>query len=198
VSSDRLRFFCRVCLSLSLEMPFENFYTRRLFDDLTRKTPRASRASRNGSCCRLSHQATRNLRTWMRLATVATDGLKIRPFATKGIMHTDAADVGFGGTLALDGNTGEPGTRQDQCVWQWRDRAECISVRELKAMRMLLEGQLGERVKREVISMLRLCIVNTSVVHVTNAFEASGRPVMRELRRLKVVLDRLGMRVSSE
>jgi hypothetical protein len=63
---------------------------------------------------------------------------------------------------------------------------------------MLLVSQLGERVKREGISMLRLCIDNTSVVHVTNAFVASSRPLMRELRRLKVMLDQLGLQLSSE
>jgi hypothetical protein len=58
VSSERLRSFCGVCVSLSLAMPFARFYTRNLLDDLTRKT-RTSRAARNGSHCRLSHQATR-------------------------------------------------------------------------------------------------------------------------------------------
>jgi hypothetical protein len=63
---------------------------------------------------------------------------------------------------------------------------------------MLLVGKLGKRVKWEGISMLRLCIDNTSVVHITNAFVASCRPMMRELRRLKVVLARLGLQLSSE
>jgi hypothetical protein len=134
----------------------------------------------------------------MRLATVAVEGRPIRHLATNSIMHIDAAHVGLGGTLALNGNPGDPGTWQAQCIWQWRDRAECISARELKATRMLLVGQLGERVKREGISMLRLCIDNTSVVHVTNAFVASSRPMMRELRRLKVVLDPLGLQLASE
>jgi hypothetical protein len=190
VSSGRLRSFCGVCVSLSLAMPFARFYTCSLFDDLTRKT-RASRAARNGSRCQPRHQATRDLRTWMRLATVVAERRPIRPLATNGIMHTDAADVGIGGTLALKGNPGDPGTWQDQGIWKWRDRAECISVRELKFILMLLVGQLGERVKREGISLLRLCIDNTSVFHVTNAFAASSRPMMRELRILKVVLDQL-------
>jgi hypothetical protein len=38
---------------------------------------------------------------------------------------------------------------------------------------------------------------NSSVVHVTNAFVASSRPMMRELRRLKKVLDELGLQLSS-
>jgi hypothetical protein len=120
-------------VSLSLAMPFARFYTRSLLDDLTRKT-RASRAARNGSRCRLSHQATRDLRMWTRLATATEEGRPIRPLATNGTLHTNAADVGFGGTPALNGNPGDPGTWQDQGTWQLRDRAECISVRELKAI----------------------------------------------------------------
>jgi hypothetical protein len=87
---------------------------------------------------------------------------------------------------------------QDQRIWTWKDREECILVRELKAIRMVLMGTLGERVKKEGISLLRLCVDNSSVVHVTNAFVASSKPMMRELRRLKKVLDELGLQLSSE
>jgi hypothetical protein len=48
--------------------------------------------------------------------------------------NTDAADVGFGGTLDIAGNPGDPGQLQDQGVWEWKDTAECISVRKLKAI----------------------------------------------------------------
>jgi hypothetical protein len=132
------------------------------------------------------------------LASNETDGHPIRPLPTNGIMHTDAADVGFGRTLDVAGNPGDPGQWQDQGIWKWKDREECISVRELKAIRMVLMGTLGERVKKEGISLLRLCVDNSSVVHVTNAFVASSRPMMRELRRLKKVLDELGLQLSSE
>jgi hypothetical protein len=63
---------------------------------------------------------------------------------------------------------------------------------------MVLMGTLGERVKKEGISLLRLCVDNSSVVHVTNAFVASSKPMMRELRLLKKVLYELGLQLSSE
>jgi hypothetical protein len=113
-------------------------------------------------------------------------------------MHTDAADVGFGGTLDVEGNPGDPGQWQDQEIWEWKDRAECISVRELEAIRMVFMGTLGERVKKEEISVLRLCVDNSSVVHVTNTFVASSKPMTRELRRLKKVLDKLWLQLLSE
>jgi hypothetical protein len=106
-----------------------------------------------------------------------------------GIMHTDAADMGFGGTLDIAGNPWDPRQWQDQGIWEWKDRAECISVRKLKAIRMVLMGTLRERVKKEGITLLRLCVDNLSVVHVTNAFVAFSRPMMRELRRFKKLRD---------
>jgi hypothetical protein len=63
---------------------------------------------------------------------------------------------------------------------------------------MLLVDQLVERLKREGISILHFCIDNTSVALVTNAFEPPSRPMMRELRQLKAVLDLLGLQLSSE
>jgi hypothetical protein len=41
---------------------------------------------------------------------------------------------------------------------------------------MVLMGTLEERVKKEGISLLRLCVENSSVVHAKNAFVASSRP----------------------
>jgi hypothetical protein len=128
-SRDRVRSFCGVCVSLSLAMPFARFYTRSLFDDMTRR-PRESRASRNGNRCRLSYQSIRDLQMWRKLASTETDGRPIRPLPTIGIMHTDAADVGFGGTLesratqeTLDsGRTKEYGNeRTDQTAFRSRN-----------------------------------------------------------------------------
>jgi hypothetical protein len=129
----KCRCYIYICVSVLLEMPFDRFYTRSLFDDMTRR-PRESRASRNGNRCRSSHQSIRDLQTWRKLASTKTDGRPIRPLSTNRIMHTDAADVGFGGTLDIAGNPGDPGQWQDQGIWEWKDKAECISVRKLKAI----------------------------------------------------------------
>jgi hypothetical protein len=60
VPRDRLRSFCGVCVSLSLAMPFFRFYTRSLFDDMTRR-PKEGRASSDGNRCRSTHQSIRDL-----------------------------------------------------------------------------------------------------------------------------------------
>jgi hypothetical protein len=96
----------------------------------------------------LSHQLIRDLQMWSKLAITETDERPIRPLPTNGIMHTDTEDVGFGGTLDVERNPGDPRQWQDQRIWEWKDKAECIAVRELKAIRMVLMGTLRERVKR--------------------------------------------------
>jgi hypothetical protein len=153
---------------------------------------------RNGARCRLSHQSHRDLKAWKQLAKEMGDGGPIRPLAPDGIKNTDAADVGYGGTLDVNGSPGDPGKWSDQGIRTWHDRAECISVRELKAIRMLHMGNLGERVQRKGIKVLRLCVDNTSVKFVTKSFAAASRPNMRELRQFKRVLDYLGLQLSSE
>jgi hypothetical protein len=61
---------------------------------------------------------------WSKLASTETDGRPIRPLPNNGIMHTDAADVGFGGTLDVAGNPEDPEQWQDQGIWEWKDREE--------------------------------------------------------------------------
>jgi hypothetical protein len=73
-----------------------------------------------------------------------------------------------------------------------------ISVREVKEIRMVLMGTLRELVKKEGISLLRLCVDNSSVVDVTNALVASSKPMVRELRRLKKMLDELWLQLFSD
>jgi Reverse transcriptase (RNA-dependent DNA polymerase) len=196
VSRDRLRSFCGVRLIVA-----GNALCSLLHQESIRRHDQKAQGGssiKEWESAAVSHQSIRDLQTWRKLASTETDGRPIRPLPTNGIMRTDAADMGFGGTLGIAGSPGDPGQWQDQGIWEWKDRAECISVRELKIIRMVLMGTLGERVKKEGITLLRLYVDNSSVVHVTNAFVASSRPMMRELRRLKKVLDELGLQLSSE
>jgi hypothetical protein len=47
------------------------------------------------------------------VASTETDEHPIRPLPTNGIMQTDAADVGFGVTLDVAGDLGDPEYCQD-------------------------------------------------------------------------------------
>jgi hypothetical protein len=92
----------------------------------------------------MSHQSIRDLQMWSKLASTETDERPIRPLSTNGIMHTGAADVRFGGTLDDADNPKDPSGRT-KGYGKWKDRAECISIREINSILMVLMRTLGER-----------------------------------------------------
>jgi hypothetical protein len=58
-------------------------------------------------------------------------------------MHSDAADVGYGGTLSTDPEAGSPGLWECRGLWATEEQAEAITLRELKAARLLLQRQFS-------------------------------------------------------
>lgn len=194
VRRDTVAHFCGVCVSLSLAMPWARFYTRALYWDMSSRQPRDPRGR-----IRLSHQSIRDLRRWKQLSTSELAGRPMTPPSATAALHTDAADVGYGGTLNVsDLRPGLPGQWNAQGIWSWRDRAESISYRELKAIRLILTGSLGSQLLHRGHRDLLLHVDNQAVVHITNALVSASRPMMRELRRLKSVLDRHGFHIRSE
>jgi hypothetical protein len=113
-------------------------------------------------------------------------------------LHSDASEIGYGGTLGPFSTSGEPGLWETQGIWKWADRAESISYRELKAVRLLLQSQLAAPVTNGEVNHIRLHCDNQAVVHIVNSMVSASRPMMRELRRLKCILDHLGIHISSE
>jgi hypothetical protein len=63
---------------------------------------------------------------------------------------------------------------------------------------MLLMGSIGTKVTEIGAKTLLLRTDNTGVFHVTNAMVTASRPMMRELRKLKLVLDSMGVTLSTE
>ena len=200
VSRARLQSFAGTCVALTLAMPFARFYTRSLYDSMAAKRNRGDEvpACRGGSRVRLSHQALRDLEVWRALSPTLGDGRDIRPQPFDGIMHSDAAEVGYGGTLSPNGQPGDPGLWEAQAIWSYRDREDCISVRELRAVRLLLQGYIGRQSQVAGMHSLRVCVDNTAVVSAIRSFASASTPMMRELRRLKVVLSRAGLHIRPE
>jgi Reverse transcriptase (RNA-dependent DNA polymerase) len=198
VETARLKTFAGVCVSLSLAMPFARFYTRAIYWDLSRNKKSMGRASRENKRCRLSHQTLRDMRFWKRVTSKEKEGRPIRPTTPDMSLHTDAADLGFGGTLGPVGRPGDQGLWESQGVWSWKDRAASITYRELKAVRLLLMGNLGKKVQSVGATKLVLHCDNAAVVHITNAMVSASRPMMRELRRLKRLLDSMGVYIDSQ
>jgi Reverse transcriptase (RNA-dependent DNA polymerase) len=197
VSAAKLSSFSGLCVSLMLAMPYARFYTRAIYWDLGRRK-NSNRASREAARCRLSHQSLRDIRTWKSITSMEKEGRPIHPIQPDLTMHSDAADFGYGGTLGPVGKAGDRGLWESQGVWGWEDRAKSISYRELKAVRMLLMGAIGTKIKEADVKRLLLRTDNTGVMHITNAMVSASRPMMRELRRLKLILDTMGITLSSE
>lgn len=81
----------RVCVSLSLGMPWARLDTRYMFWDKGIDRRRDGRGR-----CRLSHQSIRDLVKWKHLDGMDMDGRFLLPVPPEAAMYTVADDVGYG------------------------------------------------------------------------------------------------------
>ena len=56
-------------------------------------------------------------------------------------------------------------------------------------------GHLGHKLEQESVQSLLLHVDKQAVVHITNVLVSERRPMMWELRKLKLFLDRLGLQI---
>lgn len=114
-------------------------------------------------------------------------------------LHTDATDLGCSGTFNHhDLHPGGNGFCSAQVIWSWKDRFESISYRKLKAILLLLLGNFGRGTVKEEHRNLLLHIDNPAVVHIKNSFVSASRPMIKELWKLRLVLDTFGIWLRSE
>ena len=132
VSAECLTSFCGSAVSLMLAVPLARFYTRSLYDCLT-----YARRERDGKRARvrLSKAARRDLMFWRKLGP---EGRCMREPDAEVCTHSDAADLGWGGTVSRDMRPGENGVPM-QGIWTVGERAMTIAWRELRALRLVLE-----------------------------------------------------------
>lgn len=126
VSAQKSCSFCGKCVSLSLALPWSRFYSRAFRDDL-------SNCKRDGrGHVRLSHQSLKDLRFWRRISQLDGQCLPIKPLIPAAASHTDAAEMGFGGTLhTFDLHPGTPDLWYDQGVCYWRKTTRSMNLRSL-------------------------------------------------------------------
>lgn len=144
---------------------------------------------------RLSRQSIRDLRYWRSLAR--GEGRDLIRLEADRTMHSDAADVGYGGTLGLDTGAGQPGLWEGRGLWEARDRMEGITLRELKAVRLLLQRHFAEYVQDPSVQRLLLHEDNQAVVYVLNSMVSASRPMMAELRKLQALMAALGVKIEA-
>lgn len=112
-------------------------------------------------------------------------------------MHADAADLGYGGTLGLNMDAGSPGLWEGQGFWTAEDRASSITVRELRAVRLLLHRHFSDFVSDLRIRRILVREDNQAVVAVLNAMVAASPAMMSELRKLRILLHAMGVELEA-
>lgn len=87
-------------------------------------------------------------------------------------VHTDAADVGFGGTTGRNLQAGSEGELEVQNIWPPFSRPGRINLRELKAVRLTLESEPVQPILKapgeKKIETLLLHVENLPIVHMLN------------------------------
>jgi hypothetical protein len=144
---------------------------------------------------RLSRQSLRDLSYWRSLTKGEGGDLYPRPADLT--MHSDAADVGYGGTLVTDTAAGSPGLWEGRGLWATEERAEPIKLRELRVVRLFLQRHFAAFVEKSEVQQILLHEDNQAVVSILNAMVSASRPMMAELRRLEVMLRALGVRIEA-
>lgn len=142
---------------------------------------------------RLSRQSLRDLCHWRSLTR--GDGRQLQPAAPTMALHTDAADLGYGGTLGIGMTPGAPGLWEAQDIWSAADRAQSITLRELRSVRLLLSRYFAAFVSDPRTRHILLHQDNQAVVHVVNAMVSASKPMMAELRKLQKTLQALGVQL---
>lgn len=141
---------------------------------------------------RLCRQSLRDLAYWRKLTTGEVRDLKPPPPAEE-MMHTDAADVGYGGTLGPVGESGSLSLWEGKGFWTTEDQEQSITSRELRAVRLLLHRHFSDYVSAPHVWRVLVQEDNQAVVYVLKAMVSASGPMMVELRKLEVLLRVLGV-----
>jgi hypothetical protein len=125
------------------------------------------------------------------------EGRDLHPPPADLTMHSDAADVGYGGTLGICSEAGSQGLWTVRRLWATVERAEQITLRELKAVRDLLQKHFASFMAKAETKRILLHEDNQAVLHILNDMVSSSRPMIAEIRRLEVMLRILGVKMEA-
>lgn len=184
VRESTLRTFAGKAVSQLVPLPLARFFTRGIYDDL--KHTNARRGQYPEQKIRLSNAGRRDLQAWRTM--LAGDGRLICGGEESWNLHTDAADVGFGGTLGRDMRPGSPGVVEVQSIWSPFLRLKSITHRELVAVRRSLENAFIRAQLHGYHGSLLLHVDNMAVFYIVNNMVSSNPALMSELRRLHSLL----------
>jgi hypothetical protein len=113
-------------------------------------------------------------------------------------LHTDAAELGWGGTSGPDEGPGAEGTKEVSGVWGAEERKQDITVKELRAVSLVLGRGLGVDFQHREVSKVRLWIDNQGAKGVIRKMSSKSPKLMQELRVLHRLLQKLGITLKPE
>lgn len=194
VSAPLLTTFCGMAVSLTLAVPLARFHTRSLYDALTySRRERGRKGDSTRERVRISKTAANDLRYWRHLGP---EGRCMREATPDACTHSDAADLGWGGTFSRDFSPGSPG-RPVQGWWDVIEKNKTIAFRELRALRLVLAGfcqatRANQDLRPPPTRDRRVvCWVdNAAVVYIVRAMVTASTELMPELRLLQKLLQR--------
>lgn len=102
-------------------------------------------------------------------------------------IHSDAADVGYGGyggTLGFYMAAGTPGSWVGQGFWTAADLQNSITLCELRAVCLLLAHSFARFMTGHRVWYLLLHEDSAAVVSILNSMVSASQPMIAELRRL--------------
>jgi hypothetical protein len=67
----------------------------------------------------LIYQGIHDIQSWPALIITELEGRPLRPATPELMVHTDAADLGYGGTQGQCGVSGKRGEWEAQGLWGW-------------------------------------------------------------------------------
>ena len=185
VAASVLRTLCGMAVSLTLAVPLARFHTRSLYDVMTRSRYERSAGRER---VRLNRTARKDIGFWRRLGS---EGRCMKERAPDVCTHSDAADLGWGGTYSRDMTPGADG-KQLQGLWDVIEVNKTIAYRELRALRLVLEGYCRVAVREAERGETKvLCWVdNAAVVYIVRTMVTASSEMMPELRLLQQLLQR--------
>lgn len=129
---------------LSLAMPLASFCHRSRLDAISDDTWGKAEEARGGQRVRLRNRTTNDFSTWEELEKAGTVFLE-EPTALA--LQTDAAQLGWGGTLGPDRRPGMDGEVEDFGLWIAEERMKSRTLGELRAVTLVPGRGLGAAIQ---------------------------------------------------
>lgn len=100
-------------------------------------------------------------------------------------MHKDVSDLDCCGTFVFNKSAGSPDLWDARGFWSATDRQDLLTLRKLRAVRLLLTRSFADEVSDLRTERFLLHEDNQAMVSMLNSKGSASKPLMSELRKLR-------------